>query len=197
MNMASSARPQFVFNPANPFESLFGFIRNSAPTTPSPDPEYLQEGIESINECINSIKYIKDYIPRLNLVLIEKNKMDTELLMDFDAKLATFLNKLPKTGDEWINQWLEYIESFSVKNTNTGPCVICTNDDCELIQFKCDCKSSHMCLRCILKTWYNSTDGLMRSSIQCPLCKKTLTFQNIMKSINHTYGCVQMPPHKV
>lgn len=176
-----------------PFANLlFGFIndasRGVANVSSAPPPnEYLKEGVESIEECINSLKYIKEYIPRLNSVIVPKYGMDCGSIEHLDTQLRTYLHRLPKNCTEWVQQWTNYIESFNIKCSNTGDCVICTASRCELIQFKCNCKASNMCLQCILNTWYTSTDGLMRSSISCPLCKKNMKFDDVLESVKLTY----------
>lgn len=167
---------------------LFGFINNAAPINNTDVNEYIKEGVSSVEECIESMKYINEYAPRLNNVLIPRCRMDTEILKSVDHVLKTYLQRLPKNCSEWVSQWIQYIESFNMISSNKGECVICTSTGCELVQFKCNCKQSNMCLSCVLNTWYNTTEGLMKSSITCPLCKMNMSFTDILNSIKRTWN---------
>lgn len=150
-------------------------------------PAYLAESAEALDDFIRDLAHVRDYMARINPNLIPRYRMNSALLEEFAAELRRFKSKAPTNAREWATQWMDHIESFTVKNSNRGKCLICMTDDCELIPFNCACKSHTMCLSCTLHTWYNLTDGLMRSFMTCPFCKNKLEFSDILNAIDFVW----------
>jgi hypothetical protein len=102
--------------------------------------------------------------------------------------LERSLKRIPSDSNEWVKTWIDHIEGFNVKHNNLGTCNICDTEKVQLIALECECKKAGMCLECILKTWYSSTEGLMKSSMCCPFCKHELVFNKILDAVDKIYG---------
>lgn len=161
------------------------FLRALGEIDEKSNQDYLHEALETLNDSADTIKYIKEYVPRLRNVLRAKNTEESIMSMDdilrFEVSLKRLIEAIPKSKEEWIKSWIDELGAAAKRNaaSHVGDCVICASEGRDLVGMPCSCKESHMCLECVLHTYYVATEGLKKSFFNCPLCKKAITFADI------------------
>jgi hypothetical protein len=138
--------------------------------------DYLKEAIDTLQESYDTIKYIKEYLPRLCRVTnLPAGALNMDTVMQFENALQLLIQAAPKNRKEWVEHWVAALKaSGGAPKKKRGDCVICATEDTELVSIPCKCKETTFCLECMLNSYYAGTEGLKKSSFDCPLCKSSI-----------------------
>jgi len=159
--------------------------------------DYLKEAIDTLQESFDTIKYIKEYLPRLCRVTnLPKESLNMDTVIQFENALQLLIKYVPKNREEWVEHWVAALkEGGGAPEKKRGDCVICATENTELVSIPCKCKETTFCLECMLNSYYAGTEGLKKSSFDCPLCKSSIRGDVLLGGLVAQRPAPRNPPH--
>lgn len=141
--------------------------------------DYLLESKADVEYTIRNLNSTSEYLDRISKSLPKDIHIPN--IGEFQDELKTFTTICPSTMDSWVNIWLKNVKTNGI----TGTCSICNQNESNKINTSCLCSSPEICVKCLLCTYYVQTEGLMKSSFKCPLCRQEISCQTFLNIISN------------